>query len=677
MVFLHRSHLQSLQRLPLAIFLVFSAFYLLTMSGHLYSPDEETMYLVTQGIALRGDVAVVADAGAPVAALRPGIDGQHYSPYGILPSLLALPLFAVGALAAPFGTVAFDYATRMAVSSFNGLVTAATVALLAAWCLRLRVSPRKTFGVMLLYGVCTFAWPYARTFFSEPLTALLLLIAVERIATARSQRDTTWLLFVAGIAAGLMVATRLAGAIALPLLAVYVLWPPRPHLASTRSTCIEQLIQLVWRGLVWGSGLLPGFALLLAYNIARFDTLLATGYTSEAQAFTTPLAEGIVGLLFSPGKSLLLYAPPVLLALPGAMRLWKHQRGLVVVILSICIAYVGLYAQWSMWWGGGVWGPRFLLPIIPLLIMLAAATFANDANRQRGVASQVAQAHPQRSWPLARWSLTCATLLLGLAGLIGNLGGVLVNFDTYLNMSLDDQQRIYKPAASPLYAHWQIFINRSMRYHAAQQSCALGMGFTRPHPASPSDTLLPRRTGPQAQLQCQFTTSAQVTMSIVDWHPPDAPASTVRLGVDGRTMHSFPADQSRITTLLLPPGRSSIDIVTTRNSQDQYYQHLGVVVSNIRIVVAQGVAQPLIDTAIAPLSMHPAEQWAWFYDPFNQHLIDHWLWYLRLLALPPALSIGVSSIIIAIALAAILGAVVLYCPPRPASAKPAMHPAIG
>lgn len=44
-------------RLPGAIFLLLCGFYLLTMSGHTYSPDEETMLAVTRGLIERRGVA--------------------------------------------------------------------------------------------------------------------------------------------------------------------------------------------------------------------------------------------------------------------------------------------------------------------------------------------------------------------------------------------------------------------------------------------------------------------------------------------------------------------------------------------------------------------------------------------------------------------------------------------
>jgi len=213
-------------RLPMAVFLILSGFYLLTMSGHTYSSDEETMLAVTRGLIERGDVAIVVEDGAPVSALRPGRDGRVYSPYGVLPSLLAIPLHLLGTLIAPSGLQA-DYASRFTTTMLNCLLTAATCAILVQWTQQLGATGKWALTLAFLYGLATFAWTYARTFFSEPLAALLILGATERAWSAfrvnspGAQQKT---LFVSGLLAGLLPATRIAAAIALPVIGLYVLW---------------------------------------------------------------------------------------------------------------------------------------------------------------------------------------------------------------------------------------------------------------------------------------------------------------------------------------------------------------------------------------------------------------------------------------------------------------------
>ncbi|NJM05379.1 hypothetical protein HC891_02850, partial [Candidatus Gracilibacteria bacterium] len=128
---------QTMRCVPQAIFVLLSVVLVLTMSGHTYSADEETMIAVTQALLTRGSVAIEAAPDAPLAALRPGRDGGRYSPYGVLPSLLALPFYAPALLLAPLGQPLVDYGARLSIALINAFVTAATAALLARWALRL------------------------------------------------------------------------------------------------------------------------------------------------------------------------------------------------------------------------------------------------------------------------------------------------------------------------------------------------------------------------------------------------------------------------------------------------------------------------------------------------------------------------------------------------------------
>lgn len=126
--------------------------------------------------------------------------------------------------------------------------------------------------------------------FSEPLTGLLLLCAVERAYTAQTQNDRRALL-AAGVMAGLLIATRIAAVIALPFLALYVAmvaWSHQsPDLDGVSIGVVTRLCTVAMRLGLWGLGLVPGVTLVIGYNLARFGMPLASGYGDEASAFTT------------------------------------------------------------------------------------------------------------------------------------------------------------------------------------------------------------------------------------------------------------------------------------------------------------------------------------------------------------------------------------------------------
>jgi hypothetical protein len=83
---------------------------------------------------------------------------------------------------------------------------------------------------------------------------------------------------------------------------------------------------------------------------------------------------GALGLLVSPSRGLLIFSPVVLVALAGlgVMRREGWQSDLRWCALAAAVQF-GLYASYSVWWGGHTYGPRYLIDLLPLLVPLAAA----------------------------------------------------------------------------------------------------------------------------------------------------------------------------------------------------------------------------------------------------------------------------------------------------------------
>lgn len=183
-----------------ALFGVLFGLYLLTSGGHFYAVDEEMMFDVTESSALHGSFALnPSQLGA----------APTYSQYGPGQSVAALPLFWLGrAIAGLFSPDAYPWLIRAIVSWFNPLITAAVAALLLVAVLRLGFGRRVAIGTALLYGLGTMAWPHSKTFFAEPLTALLFFgsyLALP-VDTPRDgePRERAWRPFLlAGLLAGL------------------------------------------------------------------------------------------------------------------------------------------------------------------------------------------------------------------------------------------------------------------------------------------------------------------------------------------------------------------------------------------------------------------------------------------------------------------------------------------
>jgi hypothetical protein len=129
-----------------------------------------------------------------------------------------------------------------------------------------------------------------------------------------------------------------------------------------------------------------GAAVTALVNWVRWGSPLDFGHHRTDEAFDFPPHLGLYGLLLSPGKSVFLYAPILLLVFVYTSTLWRRGRAEFILVLGITLSYLALYCRWYDWMGGLAWGPRFLVPLIPLWVaLLGRALVAPEARAARGL----------------------------------------------------------------------------------------------------------------------------------------------------------------------------------------------------------------------------------------------------------------------------------------------------
>ena len=358
-----------------ALFSILMGCYLLIYVASPRSIDGEAILAVARGLIQRGspEISILgAEEGLLPAMSRMGsfgLDGELYSKKGISPSILLVPLLSLGQSLPGLGL-------RATAMLFNPLITALT----AAWLYRLgralgaEQGPALALG--LLYGLATFAISYVKSLFGEPLAALLLLIAVD--ALLRYQQDGRPIrAALAGLCYGLLCGINLGYVLMGPLLALYG-FGLKPSGWN-------------WRDL-WAFAvpvLLLGIS-LMAFNMLRFGNPVESGYNfDEGEGFNYPILWGLYGLFLSPYRGLFWYTPLLLLAIPGAWVLRRVQSRLFWLIAALVATQALTYAGWWSWHGGIVWGPRFLIPVLPLLV-LALLPLLNVAGRAPWISAALA-----------------------------------------------------------------------------------------------------------------------------------------------------------------------------------------------------------------------------------------------------------------------------------------------
>jgi len=116
-------------------------------------------------------------------------------------------------------------------------------------------------------------------------------------------------------------------------------------------------------------------------NYARFGSFTEFGYGYFSTLEVHNGWTGLIGLLVSPGSGLIFYFPLAILVPLGAKYMYKEGKALFFLCLYIIVStwiYTGTLSSGSeptSWSGGIAWGPRYLLPTLPFLILILAHLF--------------------------------------------------------------------------------------------------------------------------------------------------------------------------------------------------------------------------------------------------------------------------------------------------------------
>jgi len=450
-----RSVARTARWLAAAAFLIFAA----TGGGRIAGSDEVTMFEVSRAL-LHGSVAV------PEGATLQGRDGRFYSKNAAGQAVLALPLVAAGEFAARASGLPPErqrLAARFVASFFNAIVAAAMLGAFYAGVRALGTGAGAALAAALLLGFTTPVWVYAKSFMAEPTEALGLLLAL--LGSARAAAGETRAARFAALGALLAVCAKL---VMLPL-ALACLLP----LAGRRSDGSRV------PGILWVVGALAlGLALHLGYNVARFGSVFETGYGGQASpsAFRTPVLVGLYGLLISSGKGIVWFAPAIALGIAGFSRMRhvaggeKNPRAIGARRASTAIAAawalgLPLYAGFEHWAGDGSFGPRYLLPLVPLAFV-AVAFALEGASRAR------------RRWAWA----------LGMIGLLVQVGGVFIYFGAQMReagdypytLPLEDPHFMsdshFNPRFTPIAGHWKMLIRNAGEHLRGEMPKLTGAG---------------------------------------------------------------------------------------------------------------------------------------------------------------------------------------------------------
>ncbi len=422
--------------------LLFCACYLLTSREQPWA-DAHVTYDTTRQLVEEGQLDVRLEGGSPwFYAQR---NGKKYGvfPLGNVVAMIPSHLFyrAFKVLPKHDDQIVYAFTSHLAPTAW--MVTAGLLFFTLA---RRRMhSERGALALLLVTMFCTLVLIYARATYSEALQTLLLLWLVERTFAAGEAPTVTtvgWL----GLCAGIFVNAKLVNVLFLPSVALYLVYRRSRAVGEDRLAHGGAALLLL-RSLLGLLGFAVFVAVALAHNYLKTGSPWDSGYQIKEGIFSGDLWAGLYGLLLSSGKSVFLYSPPLVLAILGARRAFSRRPAETIFLLSLIVVSLLYNAKFRHWHADYCWGPRHLVSLTPLAMLLAAPLFDEPSPRERALIA-----------------ITAA------AGVFVQLLGATIYWDHYIRIliAIKDQTGAsgwfqenlshghYIPGFSPLQGHWWI-----------------------------------------------------------------------------------------------------------------------------------------------------------------------------------------------------------------------------
>jgi hypothetical protein len=324
-------------------------------------------------------------------------DGHYYSNKAFGSPFVAVPVYwALRSLPATRGDEPLTVLQRQVVNmATSSACFAGAGVLLFLLVLHLGGDPRSALLTVFAYGFGTIAWVHATMFSGHIMAAGFCFLAFALLRWLRVQNDPasglqagadgrrlqTLLALVAGLAAGVGALCDYTAMYIALVLAAYALRMkiPPAHKAAFGlggALCVSQLMMYNWTNFGSPFSLSYGHMTREEFAVGAAQGVLGVGLPSPAV---------LLQLLFSPSRGLLFLMPVLLFAVAGLVTLWKSRPDLRLewwVVVATSVGFLLINAGFYGWHGGWAHGPRYLVPMLPFLVLPMA--FA-----------------PLRGWPFA------------------------------------------------------------------------------------------------------------------------------------------------------------------------------------------------------------------------------------------------------------------------------------
>ena len=340
-------------------------------------------------LSLYNEKSVAIDSYASMGTPDIGfINGHYYSFFPPLMSILAIPFYWIGTLI---------NSTTISVFTLPILFSIATMYLLYKFAMKLELGWKVSMLTAIGFGFGTSALAYSVTIFAHIASAFFILLGVY-VATFKLDRSRLWSWSIWLLYAILLFLDFPNGFLFLPV-AFYTLY---------KSLNITDDKNTVSIGIDWKK--FAGVVLIIAaagvygyYNYVNFgsptklsntiprvrdlkvvEESIPEGAPNDGQALhTRSLLNGVYTFTVSPDRGLIWYSPILLLFVLGLGK--SNKKDFETIALSISFICLVLYSMFGDPYGGWAFGSRYMVAVMPLLMLLVGVGFRNNKSNLKKV----------------------------------------------------------------------------------------------------------------------------------------------------------------------------------------------------------------------------------------------------------------------------------------------------
>ncbi|MEQ9373134.1 MAG: hypothetical protein RIG63_29550 [Coleofasciculus chthonoplastes F3-SA18-01] len=319
-----------------------------------------------------------------------GVGGKRYITYDVGQSLLMLPGDWLGTkLHQSFPKLGLEDMRYLVVNFLIFLPLNVAAVVSCFWLLRLFNFEEQIAGLTsIVWLISTTVLHYAQVPFQNNQVLLFVTIGyAAALACIRHGRPRFAL--ISGLALGAALLIRMTSVIHILTVFLFLV-----GCITYQSRDKLKVLKIVRQ---WIVGFIPLAFLGRFFDYIRYGSLWTTGASLAQQQFNTdpvyaslperpanfpftnPPHVGILGVLFSPAKSIFLYDPLLLPCLVLGIVLWKKLSPYIQLYLVICIFNLGLHlvltSQVDFWHGDWAWGARYHVTSVHLLLIPLIALF--------------------------------------------------------------------------------------------------------------------------------------------------------------------------------------------------------------------------------------------------------------------------------------------------------------